>query len=38
MTATMRTARPVSPDAIERLKAVVGRAGYFDGPADMAPY
>src|SRR5438105_7276212 len=29
---------PVSADAIERLKAVVGRAGYLDEPADIAPY
>jgi len=29
---------PVSPEIIERLKAVVGRAGYIDDPADMAPY
>src|SRR5689334_20071211 len=30
--------RPVSIEAIERLKAVVGRAGYLDDPADVAPY
>src|SRR5262245_8670252 len=29
---------PIPPEAIERLKAVVGRAGYLDDPADMAPY
>jgi FAD/FMN-containing dehydrogenase len=29
---------PISADAIERLKAAVGRAGYLDDPADMAPY
>ena len=29
---------PVSAEAIERLKAAVGRAGYLDDPADMAPY
>jgi FAD/FMN-containing dehydrogenase len=35
----MRAARaPVSAEAIERLKAVVGRAGYLDDPADMAPH
>src|SRR5262245_31617619 len=29
---------PIPPEAIERLKAAVGRAGYLDDPADMAPY
>jgi FAD/FMN-containing dehydrogenase len=29
---------PVPVEAIERLKAVVGRAGYLDDPADIAPY
>ena len=29
---------PVSAEAIERLKALVGRAGYLDDPADIAPY
>jgi FAD/FMN-containing dehydrogenase len=29
---------PVAAEAIERLKAVVGRAGYLDDPADVAPY
>jgi FAD/FMN-containing dehydrogenase len=29
---------PVSAEAIERLKAVVGRAGHLDDPADIAPY
>jgi FAD/FMN-containing dehydrogenase len=29
---------PIPPEAIERLKAVVGRAGYLDDPADIAPY
>ena len=29
---------PVAAEAIERLKAVVGRAGYLDDPADIAPY
>jgi FAD/FMN-containing dehydrogenase len=29
---------PVSAEAIERLKAAVGRAGYLDDPADIAPY
>jgi FAD/FMN-containing dehydrogenase len=38
MTTNVRTARPVSAEAIERLKAVVGRAGYLDDPADMTPY
>ena len=34
----MRVTRPVPPEAIERLKAAVGRAGILDDPADMAPY
>ena len=35
----MSAARPpISAEAIERLKAAVGRAGYLDDPADMAPY
>ena len=34
----MRRAPPVSAEAIERLKAAVGRAGYLDDPADIAPY
>ena len=38
MTAALRSAAPVAPAAIERLKAVVGRAGYLDDPADIAPY
>ena len=38
MTANKHAAKPVSPDAVELLKAVVGRAGYLDDPADMAPY
>ncbi len=29
---------PVSAEAIERLKAAVGSAGYLDDPADIAPY
>jgi FAD/FMN-containing dehydrogenase len=29
---------PVSAEAIERLKAVVGQAGYLDDPMDIAPY
>jgi FAD/FMN-containing dehydrogenase len=32
------SAPPISAEAIERLKAAVGRAGYLDDPADMAPY
>jgi FAD/FMN-containing dehydrogenase len=38
MTATPSAARPVPPAVIDRLKAVVGPAGYFDIPADTAPY
>ena len=38
MTASLPTLLPVSPDAIEQLKAIVGPAGYLDEPADMAPY
>jgi FAD/FMN-containing dehydrogenase len=35
----MNAARaPVSAEAIELLKAVVGRAGYLEDPADIAPY
>jgi FAD/FMN-containing dehydrogenase len=35
----MSAARPpITAPAIERLKAAVGRAGYLDDPADMAPY
>ena len=37
MTGT-RTAKPVPPEVIERLKAVVGPAGTIDDPADIAPY
>ncbi len=33
-----RTAKPVPPEVIERLKDAVGRAGVLDDPADMAPY
>jgi FAD/FMN-containing dehydrogenase len=29
---------PITAQAIERLKAAVGRAGYLDDPADVAPY
>ena len=29
---------PIPPEAIEQLKAVVGRGGYLDDPADIAPY
>ena len=28
----------MSPEVIERLKGIVGPAGYLDDPADMAPY
>jgi FAD/FMN-containing dehydrogenase len=38
MTATPRQPKPVSSEAVERLKAAVGRAGYLDEPADMAPF
>ena len=35
----MSAARPpVSAGTLDRLKAVVGRAGYLDDPADIAPY
>ena len=35
----MSAARPpVSAETLDRLKAVVGRAGYLDDPADIAPY
>ena len=34
----IRVAKPVPPEVIERLKAVVGPAGYLDDPADIAPY
>jgi FAD/FMN-containing dehydrogenase len=35
----MSAARPpISAEAIERLKAGVGRTGFLDDPADMAPY
>jgi FAD/FMN-containing dehydrogenase len=29
---------PVSAQVLDRLKAAVGRAGYIDDPADIAPY
>ena len=32
------TARPVAPAVIERLKALVGPAGFLDAPADTASY
>jgi FAD/FMN-containing dehydrogenase len=38
MTAIARAARPVPADVVERLKAVVGAAGFLDDPADIAPY
>jgi FAD/FMN-containing dehydrogenase len=38
MTAMQRPGRPVPAAVVERLKAVVGAAGYLDQPADMAPY
>jgi FAD/FMN-containing dehydrogenase len=38
MTTNVHAATPVSPDVVERLKAVVGSAGYLDDPADMGPY
>jgi FAD/FMN-containing dehydrogenase len=35
----MSAARPpVSAETLDRLKAAVGRAGYIDDPADIAPY
>jgi FAD/FMN-containing dehydrogenase len=33
-----RTAKPIPPEVVDRLKAAVGRAGTIDEPADMAPY
>src|SRR5437870_11454968 len=38
MTAIARGPRPVPAEVVERLKAVVGPAGYLDDPADVAPY
>jgi FAD/FMN-containing dehydrogenase len=38
MTAIASAARPVPAEVVERLKAVVGAAGYLDDPADIAPY
>ena len=38
MSAKTRAATTVPDDVIERLKAVVGPAGYLDDPADIAPY
>ncbi len=38
MTEPLRAAKPVSGDVIERLKAIVGPAGYLDGVADTEPY
>ena len=38
MTAIARPARPVPAEVVERLKAVVGAAGFLDAPADIAPY
>ena len=38
MSATVGAARPVPAEVVERLKAVVGAAGYLDDPADIAPY
>jgi FAD/FMN-containing dehydrogenase len=38
MTAIARAGRPVPAEVVERLKAVVGVAGYLDDPTDVAPY
>ncbi len=38
MIATSRAGSPAPAEAVARLKAVVGTAGYLDDPADMAPY
>ena len=38
MTAIERAVGPVPAEVVERLKAVVGAAGYLDDPADIAPY
>jgi FAD/FMN-containing dehydrogenase len=35
---TANTTTPVSGEAIERLKSVVGPAGYLDQPSDTAPF
>jgi len=38
MSATLRAAKPVPGEVVERLKGIVGRAGYLDDPADIAPF
>jgi len=38
MSAKTRAVTTVPNDVIERLKAVVGPAGFLDDPADVAPY
>ena len=38
MTSDCARPSPFPRAVIERLKAVVGRAGYLDDPADIAPY
>ena len=38
MTPRPRPAKPVAPDAIARLKAAVGPAGYIEEPSEMEPY
>ena len=38
MTSHSRAARPVEASVVERLKALLGPAGYLDDPADIAPH
>ena len=38
MPSTSRPTQPVAPEVVERLKSVVGRAGYLDDPSDIAPF
>src|SRR5262249_35889918 len=38
MRSTSRPTVPVAREVVERLKSVVGRAGYLDDPADIAPF
>jgi FAD/FMN-containing dehydrogenase len=38
MKAALRAAQPVPGEVVERLKEAVGRAGYLDDPADIAPF
>jgi len=38
MSSPLRTAKPVSPSVIDRLKEVVGPEGYLDAPSDIESY